>query len=100
MNIFVVGGSGPVPPWLQFASAAGQAVAGLTIFGAVVTFVVQWFRRREDHRESARQAIVERERFEAQLAAFKQAEDDRLAAQARWIVQGSGVVEFRRCDLR
>jgi hypothetical protein len=82
MNIFV----GPVPDWLQWASAAGQGLAGLTIFGAVVTFVVQWFRRREDRRESARQAVIDRQRHEAQIAAFKQAENDRLGAQARRII--------------
>jgi hypothetical protein len=82
MSIFV----GPVPDWLQWASAAGQAVAGLTIFGAVVTFVVQWLRRRKDRKESARQAIVERERFEKQIDALERAENERLAAQARKVI--------------
>lgn len=82
MDIFV----GPVPDWLQWASAAGQAVAGLTIFGAAVGFIVQWVRRRQDRRESAQQAIVERERFEKQIEALQQAENERLAAQARKIL--------------
>jgi hypothetical protein len=75
-----------VPDWLQIASSAGQGLAGLTIFGAVVTFVVQWFRRRSDRKESARQAVIDRERHEAQIAAFRQAENDRLGAQARRII--------------
>jgi len=79
MDIFV----GPVPDWLQWASAAGQAVAGLTIFGAAVGFIVQWVHRRQDRKESAHQATIERERFEKQIEALQRAENERLAAQAR-----------------
>lgn len=79
---------GPVPDWLQWASAAGQAVAGLTIFGAAVGFIVQWFRRRQDRKESARQATIERERFEKQIDALQRAENERLAAQARKVSFG------------
>lgn len=75
-----------VPAYLQIA------VAWATVFGVVGVVVagiglwVQWLRGGEERMERAAQAILERERFEKQIDALQQAENDRLAAQARRIV--------------
>jgi hypothetical protein len=65
--------------WATVAGAGGVVLAGIGL-------LLQWLRTREERREGAAQAVLERERFERQIAALQQAENDRLAAQARRIV--------------
>lgn len=86
MNFLVFSGSDPVPAWLQIAESVGQALGALGVLIALGAFGYQWFAGRDERVERAKQAKVDRERHEAQLAAFRQAEDDRLAAQARKVV--------------
>nr|WP_090276834.1 hypothetical protein [Mycolicibacterium komanii]CRL70342.1 hypothetical protein CPGR_01950 [Mycolicibacterium komanii] len=86
MNIFVGGGSDAVPAWLQIAEAVGQALGALGVLIALIAFGYQWYQGRDDRDQRAKDAQIDRERHEAQLAAFRQAEDDRLAAQARRVV--------------
>lgn len=78
MNVFMVE-SDPVPDWLQILAALGTALGALGVIAALITVAVQWFGSREERKERADQA-------DAQLKAFRQAEDDRLAAQARRVV--------------
>lgn len=59
--------------------ALGVVVAGVALW-------VQWIRAREERRDSAVQSNLERERFERQIGALQQADNDRLAAQARRVV--------------
>lgn len=80
------GGTDPVPPWLQIAESVGQALGTISVFIAVVALAIQWFSSRKERQQQADDAKTDRERHEAQLAAFRQAEDDRLAAQARRVV--------------
>ncbi|WP_142393941.1 hypothetical protein [Mycobacterium kansasii] len=85
MNVFMTSPD-PVPDWLQILAAAGTALGSLGVIAALITVAISWVRGREQRQQSAQQAVIDRERHEAQLAAFRQAEDDRLAAQARRVI--------------
>lgn len=76
----------PVPDWLQNAEAVGQALGTLAVIIALAAFIWQWRQARKDRDARDAQAIEDRNRHEAQIAALRQAEDERLAAQARWVV--------------
>ena len=76
----------PVPDVLQVAAAWGTALGAVGVIAAVATFWFQWFKTRQEREERTAQAHTERQRHEAQIKALMQAEDDRLAAQARRIV--------------
>lgn len=76
----------PVPDWLQNAEAVGQALGTLAVIIALAAFIWQWRQALKDRDARDAQAIEDRNRHEAQIAALRQAEDERLAAQARWVV--------------
>jgi hypothetical protein len=78
----------PVPDWLQIAEAVGQAVGTLAVLVALATLWWQFRKDRGDRDARDAQVIAEGQRHDAQIAALRQAEDDRLAAQARSIVPG------------
>lgn len=86
----------PVPDYLQLAVAWATVFGALGVIIAGIALWVQWLRGRRDRRDARAQAIVERERFEKQIEALQQSENDRLAAQARRIVpsflQASAVI--------
>jgi hypothetical protein len=71
-----------VPYGLQIAEAIGQAVGTLAVIIALAAFAWQPYQYRQDRKARDDQAIEDRNRHEAQIAALRQAEDDRLAAQA------------------
>ena len=84
-------GNGPVEPktipfGLQIAESVGQAVGTVAVIIALVAFIWQVREYRKDRDARDTQAIEDRERHDAQIAALRQAEDERLAAQARWVV--------------
>lgn len=78
--------SDPVPDLLRFAEALGQAVGGLGVLIALIALVVELRRARRQRRADAEQAEAERHRFERQIEALQQAENERLAAQARKVI--------------
>ena len=63
------------------------------VIAAVIGLAIQVSRSRTEAQEREKQAVIERERFEKQIAALRQTEDDRLAAQARKVVPS-----IRRAD--
>ncbi|ORA20770.1 hypothetical protein BST12_14280 [Mycobacterium angelicum] len=76
----------PVPDALQIAAACGTALGALGVIAAVATFWFQWFKSRREREDRKTRDRTELQRHEAQIAVLRQAEDDRLAAQARRIV--------------
>jgi len=76
----------PVPDWLQISAAAATTLGAVGVVIALVTFAIQRLTTRKEREERANQAEIDRQRHDAQIAALRQAEDDRLAAQARRIV--------------
>lgn len=75
-----------VPDWLQVAAAIATTLGAVGVIAAIATFWFQWFKTRQEREDRRRQAETELQRHEAQIATLRQAEDDRLAAQARRIV--------------
>lgn len=78
--------SNPVPDWLQIAEAVGQAVGTLAVLIALAALWWQFRKDRGDRDAREAQVIEDAKRHDAQIAALRQAEDDRLAAQARWVI--------------
>ncbi len=73
-----------VPGWLQIVQSTATTVGVL-----LALYVAVWReprKARDDRKNRAIQGDAERERHDAQIAALRQAEDERLAAQARRIV--------------
>ncbi len=75
-----------VPAWLQIAAAASQVLSTFGVLVALATLMWQLRKDRTDRDVRDAQAIEDRRRHEAQIATLRQAEDDRLAAQARLII--------------
>lgn len=89
----------PVPLWLQYSEALGQAFGALfTLIGVLIALgVAVWWeprKAREERRERSDQAIEEAKRHREQLAELRRAENDRLAAQARRVT-----VAIRKADV-
>ncbi|MGB0971074.1 MAG: hypothetical protein ACPGVG_08950 [Mycobacterium sp.] len=79
----------PVPDWLQVVEAIGQGFGVPAVIVALIALVWQLHKDRADRDERDKQNVEDRNRHEAQIAALRQAEDDRLAAQARLIIPGT-----------
>ncbi|KMO81340.1 hypothetical protein [Mycolicibacterium obuense] len=86
MNFIISGSSDPVPAWLQWLEAIGQALGAVGVVIALIAFAYQWYQGKDAREQRAKDEKTDRDRHEAQLAAFRQAEDDRLAAQARRVL--------------
>jgi hypothetical protein len=76
----------PVPDALQIAVAWATVFGAAGVLVAIGTFWFQWFNSMQERKDRLDQAEYERQRHEVQIKAFKQAEDDRLAAQARRVI--------------
>ena len=82
----VVAEPNPVPDALQIAVAWATVFGAAGVLVAIGTFWFQWFKSQQERADRVNQAENERRRHEAQINAFKEAEDDRLAAQARRVI--------------
>jgi hypothetical protein len=79
-------GHNPVPDALQIAVAWATVFGSAGVLAAIATFWFQWCKTRQERAERANQATLDRQRHDAQIKALKQAEDDRLSAQARRVI--------------
>jgi len=66
----------PVPDYLQVLVSWATVFGALGVVVAGVALWVQWIRAREERRDSAVQSNLERERFERQIGALQQADND------------------------
>lgn len=75
-----------VPYELEIAQAVGQALGTVAVVIALVTLMWQWRQARKDREDRKAHAIDDQNRHNAQIAAQRQAENERLATQARRVV--------------
>ncbi len=76
----------PVPDYLQVLVAWVTVLGVLGVIAAVIGLAIQVAKSRTEAKDRDAQAVIERERFDKQIATLQQAENDRLAAQARKVV--------------
>jgi hypothetical protein len=76
----------PVPDYLQILVAWATVLGVFGVIAAVIGLAIQVSRWRTEQKDRETQALIERDRFEKQISALQQAENDRLAAQARKMV--------------